>query len=661
MIARGVSAPQPSRFRIWYGRDEPPPETRELRAGPLTVVLEGPDLRYVRAGRVEVVRRLYAAIRDHNWGTVPPELTDFRVDEEPDAFTVTFEARHRRQKLDFRWSGRIRGGPDGTLECSLEGVAETAFRYNRIGWCILHPAENAGRPFRARTPEGTIDDRLPDTIGPQLIVEGFPSPIFPSFDDLEIELPEGVRARFELEGDLFEMEDQRNWTDASFKTYSTPLQLGFPHQAEAGQRIEQRVRLSLTGAFDAPPGETGGAARIELGPETGTLLPSLGLGMSSHGGALSRRETEWLRALAPDHLRSDLRLGEDGWEAEHARAVEAAGALGAALELALFLGGRPERELDGLAGRLREAGARVARVLVFRPGEPVTEGRWVALARERLGEALPGVPFVGGTNVLFTDLNRFRPELEPLDAVAYPLNATVHADDDTSVVETMAMHGETVRSARSFCDELPIVIGPVTFNQRFNPVATGPEPEPGPGELPSQVDRRQPSLLGAGWTLGSLKYLAEAGAASVTYFETTGWRGVVETEAGPPVPEAFASAPGTAYPLYHVLADAGEWKGGEVAGARSSEPLAVEALAVRHGGALHVLVANVTAQPQTCELGPVEGARARIRMLDESSHVAATREPQRFRGEVREEGVTGGRLTLELPPFAVARVDVGAR
>jgi len=27
------------------------------------------------------------------------------------------------------------------------------------------------------------------------------------------------------------MEDQRNWTDASFKTYSTPLALGFPHRS----------------------------------------------------------------------------------------------------------------------------------------------------------------------------------------------------------------------------------------------------------------------------------------------------------------------------------------------------------------------------------------------------------------------------------------------
>ena len=655
-----MSVPQASRYRIWYGRDDPPAETRELRAGPLTMLLEGADLRYVAAGDVEVVRRLYAAIRDHNWGTVPAELSGFEVDEADDAFSVRFEARNRRDELDFRWRGEIAGRPDGTLECSLEGVAESDFRYNRIGWCILHPADSAGRPFRARTPDGTIEDRLPDTIGAQQIVDGFPAPLFPSFEELEIEVADGVWARFELEGDLFEMEDQRNWTDASFKTYSTPLQLGFPHRATKGQRIAQRVRLTVAGAVAQRSEPEDGPVRVSVGSPTGTRLPALGLGTASHGGPLGRGETALLRALAPEHLRVDVRVGEDGWQAELERAAEAASAVGAALELAVFLAEEPDRELDALAAHLEGSDFRVARVLVFRLGEPTTGGRWVTLARERLGSSLPGVPFVGGTNVLFTDLNRFRPELDPLDGVAYPLNATVHADDDTSVVETAAMHSETVRSARAFCGELPIVVTPITFNQRFNPVATGPEPEPGPGQLPAQVDRRQPSLLGAGWTVASVKHLADAGAASATYYETTGWRGVVETEDGSPVPERFASRPGTAYPLYHVLADLGEWKGAETVEARSSDPLAVEALAARHGGALHLLVANLTPQARTCELAPLADGPVALRVLDEESYPAATEDPERFRREREEGEVAGGRLAIKLLPFAVARVDVPA-
>ena len=121
-------------------------------------------------------------------------------------------------------------------------------------------------------------------------------------------------------------------------------------------------------------------------------------------------------------------------------------------------------------------------------------------------------------------------------------------------METLAAQAVTLQSARRFCADRPLAVSPVTLRPRFNPNATGPEPAAAPDELPPQVDVRQMSLLGAGWTLGSIKYLADGGAASATYYETTGWRGVMETEQGSPLPRRFRSEPGMVFPLYHVLA-----------------------------------------------------------------------------------------------------------
>ena len=70
------------------------------------------------------------------------------------------------------------------------------------------------------------------------------------------------------------------------------------------------------------------------------------------------------------------------------------------------------------------------------------------------------------------------------------------------------------------------------------------QPNPSAEALPSSVDPRQMSLFGAAWTLGSVKYLAESQVASVTYYETGGWRGVLEIEAGSPAPRQFRSIPG---------------------------------------------------------------------------------------------------------------------
>jgi len=647
-----------SQFERWYGRDEAPPERRIVRAGPLRCELEGCDLRYVRFGELEVIRRVYAAIRDRNWGTVPPVLSNVALEIGESDFAFRFDAHNldRSMGVDFSWHGEILGAPDGRLTLTLDGVANVDMLYNRIGWCVLHPAENAGRSYRARMADGQLEGSLPFEIGPQLIVDGLPRPLFPAFDRIDVEVADATWAQFEFEGALFEMEDQRNWTDASFKTYSAPLQEVFPHTAKAGERIRQSVRLTVEGV-ERRHGAVVDVPVIRIGLPGGPL-PTLGVGSASSDVPLTRSEESLLAAASFDHLRVDVEPGVPRWREQLADAASVARALDAVLELALFV---PEDTtlLKPLGSALREEGVGVARVLAFRRGEPTSSARSVALAREHLAEAVGDAPFVGGTNVLFTDINRVRPDIADVDGIAWPLNATVHASDDASLVETAAMHGETVRSAHAFCGNRPLHVTPITFNLRFNPHATGSVPEPGPDELPPQVDPRQPSLLGASWTVASLRHLAGEGVASVTYFETVGWRGLIEREDGPAVPERFASWPGMIFPVYHVLADVGSWHGGRVVRIETSRPLALEALAVQTDEALHVLVASLAPAPLRCRIDGVPlGGRATVRVLDEHTFATACSDPSAFRSLVAPLARDGDSLELELAPYAVARVDI---
>jgi hypothetical protein len=150
------------------------------------------------------------------------------------------------------------------------------------------------------------------------------------------------------------------------------------------------------------------------------------------------------------------------------------------------------------------------------------------------------------------------------------VNPQVHAFDNASLVETLETLPATVQSARQFCGDLPIRISPISLMPRFNVVATGPEPELAPGELPQPVDARQMSLFGAAWTLGALARLAQSEAARLTFYETTGWRGVMETAMGA-ASTAFHSLPGAVFPLYHVLADFGGFAGAQVLASTRSD------------------------------------------------------------------------------------------
>jgi len=78
------------------------------------------------------------------------------------------------------------------------------------------------------------------------------------------------------------MEDQRNWTDASFKTYCRPQSWPQPYEVADGDKIEHRLKLSFDGAqaLEEPP------CRVNLRltgltvplPKIGTIAKSLAPG-----------------------------------------------------------------------------------------------------------------------------------------------------------------------------------------------------------------------------------------------------------------------------------------------------------------------------------------------------------------------------------------------
>jgi hypothetical protein len=615
---------------IYYGTEDALPGTRTLRAGPLAMELSEGGLRRIRWGGVEVVRRIYGAVRDRNWNTVPGAISDLEVREEGDSFRVSFTVRCRQREIDYRWKGTIEGTPAGSITFVMDGEALSTFPRNRIGLCVLHPIrECAGKPCVVEHASGAITRKS----FPRYV---WPHQPFKSVRAITHEVAPGLRAAVRFDGDAFEMEDQRNWTDASFKTYSTPLDIPFPVELPKGSGMRQTVTLALEGS--APPPAAPPAAPLVFALEKPAPLPRLGLATPFVAASLSPREVELLRGLGLSHLRADLWLGRPGWQDALASAAQEAASIDASLELALHLS-QGTGELEALAAALSAAPPRIDRILVFHVGEKSTGVRWVREAKRFLAPAAGAARVGAGTDAYFAELNRGEHPPE-FDVVAYSVTPQVHATDILTLVENLEGLASTVESGRLFPGERPLAVTPVTFLPRFNPNATAATAESTP---PS--DPRQRSLFGAAWTAAGLKRLAESGVESVTYFETRGERGVLSGDGR------------SVHPLYHVFADAGAFAGGQIVRSRSSDPLRVDGLALRKGAKTRVLLANFWPDPQKVEVRGLS-PEVRVRMMDEDSAVRAAADPQGFftePGEARQ--APGGRLELELPPCAVARID----
>jgi D-apionolactonase len=636
-----------------------------LNAGPLRLLCDvtNASVRHLRLGDREVLRGIYAAVRDRNWGTVPGVVRQLRSKVGPDHFELEFESTHRQDNVHFVWRGVVRGDPDGTVQFDFDGEAKTTFLRNRIGFCVLHPIrECVGAPARQTRSDGSVlECRFPINIEPQIFGQA-------PFQDLKAvahEIDPGIWAEVTFEGELFEMEDQRNWTDASFKTYCTPLILPFPVEISAGTRVHQRVclRLAAISATQSPrPGlltDESPRVIVTMPSTPAGRVPSIGFCVANSDQPFTSDEVARWRTLTPSHLRVDVKLAASDWGEAWDHATQRASELGVGIELALHLPREVAPDFKAVVEALRRAGVPLVRVMALRDGEIATRPQTLVLLRQHLASL--DVPIGGGSDCNFCELNREQAlghfALTDSDFLFWSINPQVHAVDDLSLIESLEAQGDTVRSARAFAGDRPLLISPVTFKQRFNPVATGPQPPPPPGELPPQVDARQLSLFGAGWTLGSLAALAGAGVQSVTAFETRGWRGLMETSPGSLIPDKFPSRPGQVFPLYHVFT--------AVAGCPStapvgvSHPLAVTALALfDRAGQPRLLLANVTDTARTVRISGWSTPHAHLHLLDETNAISATDEPDSFTAHVAKPLVLqAGTLVLELPPFAFARIE----
>jgi hypothetical protein len=159
------------------------------------------------------------------------------------------------------------------------------------------------------------------------------------------------------------------------------------------------------------------------------------------------------------------------------------------------------------------------------------------------------------------------------------------------------------------------------------------------GPLPTYVDKRQVEPFAAVWTLGSLTYLADAGAHSATFFETVGWCGIMDADEAPSRSKAFPSRPGELFPVYHLLREIGEFKGGTVRQVHTSNNLAAVGIALIKPRLARVLVGNLTGEAQTIALRGLSGRPVEVQVLGAKTTQAT---PE---------------LSINLPPYGIARID----
>ena len=529
---------------IIFGTDEPVPADRQFNAGALSLHLVDGAIRRLCWHGVEVVRGISCPIRDENWATHASVLANESITETPEGF----EIRQVRLVADgaLRIDLIFKAGSDGTFHAVAEMSAAREFVTNRAGFTLLHPLRGvAGNALGLTHPDGAKTASLfPLLISPNQVADRI-SGLRHSVDEIDIDIA--------FTGEVFEMEDQRNWSDASFKTYCRPLSLPRPYRLQAGDVQRQEIQVRLQGVpAKSTALQVSAPAKLAL-VAAGETVPRLAVAMEE--GTLPVAPA-LCRLLGPAILQLRVTPQSAAAVCESAAAL----AIPAEIELEIVVPSisDPQPALARVAADCKRAALAVARVVAlpesylnsYQPGGPWPAGPTPQDLAPHVRAAFPRAGIGGGVLTYFPELNRCRPG--SCDYVTHGSSAIVHAADDWSVRENLEGLSHILESGRALAGNRDYRLGLVAIGMRSNPYGAGVVENIQQNRVAmAGADPRQRGLFAAAWAVGAAAATEGHGVSSLALSALVGPFGAIHRQ------EAWAQPgyqeDGMVYPVFHVL------------------------------------------------------------------------------------------------------------
>jgi len=477
------------------------PDTTRVQHKDFTLDLAQAAIRNVTYKGVQLIDLLYTAIRPWDWSTLAAEshTEDVKVNGSECIITIsdTFAGALEAQTI-------ITLTTDNTfsVDYQLKGLAE--YSVNRWGICFcLHSGDWMGSTVNSSGKTYTL---LQD-ISPQRVIDGVTQGLFPAANEMHFVAPDQRFIKVNSTGKVLEAEDQRNWTDNTYKIYSGSLSEPRPFVTSAGSIWKQSVKFEV----GAPTSAAIDPAKIVV--REIEALPSIGLQFNTEP-LLSPDDLEKaLVLLEIDHLR----VNEESLTAQKIATTAASGLILEAALLSSNGGVALQTEVTQLSQRV-PAGSRI---LIQREGREIVEAADLP-KNDSLSSYIPG------SDAYLVDLHRNKYEFG--SSVSYSMAPTVHSTDTETIFKTLYTQRESIEFAHKYLAR-QVFISPITFSTRGNP-ETGHSREERINFASPDAALRIRTLEGAAWTLGSIFALASAGAFSGSWHELFGEFGVIYSQQG---------------------------------------------------------------------------------------------------------------------------------
>lgn len=581
----------------YFGTDQPVEMPEEIVLGRWAFSLVSGDLKALRYDGVEVIRSAAFVIRDAWWGTCEARILSCEQVRKDDHLTI----KTRRECVvegdnSLLIETTLTLSNSGPLTFSAVFKPEKNFRTARTGFTVLYPLQGVvGAPVEVVKVSGEVDKN----VFPELIEPWQP---FKEIRTLSYQHRQGVQVTTDYSGDVFEMEDQRAWSDASYKVYSRPLEKEWPYRIAAGERVEQQLIFSAT---------SGGIPAVEVPLNTqeekqAGVMPAVGCLLTPEL-LQDRRCAEMLQALMPGYLLYHCDPRQQGLDLSLLNIfLQQLGARGITLPLRIeyVLPVDPEKDfrpaLKAFWQQVQTLAVQPVSVMISPDADlistpPGSEWPWCPPLEEiyrAAREIFQHTELGGGMISYFTELNRKRPPVDLADFISHATCPVVHDAADLAVMQTLESLPYITRTTRSFIgNNKPYHLGPSMISMRSNPYGADVYPNPDNIRLTmTDADPRQRGLFFASWLVG---YLAQIQASGISHWCPAALCGKAGLQPFNPVGE------GNPWPAWYVVRFLAGLAGCRYQANFSGEVAAVELLS---GSQRYWLYANVTGKPVTLDL-----------------------------------------------------------
>ena len=472
------------------------PDTTRVEHGDFTFDLARAAVRNVRYKNVQIIDLLYTAIRPWDWSTLDPDQHSEDIKVTGDICVITIKDSFAGA-LDAQTEITISKDNKFTVAYELRGLAE--YSVNRWGICFcLNSADWMGSTVKSQGNEY----QLPAAISPQRVVDGVTQGLFPAANEMLFAATDQRSIKVVSTGKVLEAEDQRNWTDNTYKIYSGSLSEPRPFVTSAGSLWQQSVTFEIS----PPNKQVPDGSKIVVNEIDS--LPSIGLQFNTDSLLPLDALNNALFLLDIDHIR----INEESLTAQKINTVSTNGLIVEAALLSSHSGDKLHRDIEHLNKQI-PAGSRI---LIQREGREIVE-----LGDLPKNQSLSS--FIPGTDAYLVDLHRNKYQFG--ESISYSMVPTVHSSDIETIFKTLYTQRESIQFAQEFLAQ-QVLISPITFSTRGNP-ETGHARDQRINFANPEMALRIRTIEGAAWTLGSIFALASAGAYSGTWHELFGEFGII--------------------------------------------------------------------------------------------------------------------------------------